>query len=77
MEKVLIKSNEEETGILYTYLISREDAEKILANEGAYHFFIEGGEVMFKGNNIIMIKTKGAPSFLNQREVIRQIEGQL
>ena len=73
--EILIRSKEEDTGIVYTYLISREEAEQIVEERSAY-IEIDGGYVMFSGEKVV-IKKQGAPASLNKQEVIRQIEDQL
>lgn len=75
-EDIFIRCKEEDTDIVYTYHISREDAEKIVDNEGAEHFKIEGGSVGFRGEIIVIMKQSSA-AFFKKREIIRQIEDQL
>jgi hypothetical protein len=76
MEEILIKSVERETGIVYVFLISREDGEKIIENEGAEMIEIDRGYASFRNGNI-EIKEGASRAFLEVDEVMSQIKSQL
>jgi hypothetical protein len=77
--RIVIQSVEEETGINYTFLFSKEDAEKIIENEGKEYFDLEEGCFASYMEDKIMIKCRGGggAAFLSIKDVHRQIEEQL
>lgn len=77
--RIVIQSVEEETGINYTFLFSKEDAEKIIENEGEEHFELEENCYAGYMENKIMIRRggSGGTAFLSIKDVHRQIEEQL
>ena len=76
MKNILIKSKEEETNIVYTFVLSEEDAFRIMGNQNEEHISIENGQVRFIDDKI-MIKTIGAGGYLQKDDVIDQIKAQL
>lgn len=79
MKKILIKSTERETNIVYTYLLSQTDAMKMLNSEHREdeYISIKNGQFCFTNDDQIMIKTIGAGAYLQRDEVISQIKDQL
>jgi len=77
--RIVVQSTEEETGINYSYLFSRQDAEKIIENEGKEHFDLEKGCYAGYMEDKIMIRCQsgGGTAFLSIKDVHRQIEEQL
>lgn len=72
-KKILIKSREECTGIMYTFLISKGDGLHILENGGQKGIIIEDGCVNFKDDGIVEIKQGTGRAFLDASHVIRQL----
>ena len=76
MDGIVVKSREPETGIMYSFLLSQEDALRVIDRRGDEYIEIKKGYVGFR-EELIMIKTDGAPAFLLAQEVLDQIHNQL
>ena len=76
-KKILIKSREECTGIMYTFLISKDDGWHVLENGGQKGISIEDGYVDFKDDGKVEIKQGTGRAFLDAGHVIRQLNEQL
>lgn len=75
-QMILIKSREQDTGIVYTFLIGQKDAERIVENEGKAHLKIAKGYIGFKSDTIEIMQPTGH-AFLLKEDVLDQLNEQL
>ena len=77
-EKILVKLQDIDLGIPYVYLLTTDDAKKIVLNKEDYRVRIVNGEVYFNDETIeIRTVEGGGVGTFNKEEFIRLIEDKL